>query len=251
MQNGHSIPKIAAIIPAYNEEASIASVIDALNAMGEQAGYDLQIVVVNDASKDNTAAIAQAMDCHCLSGPYNLGIGGTVQLGIKYALKLGVDFAVQVDGDGQHPANEFPKLYEMQQETNADVVIGSRFITGEGFQSSPLRRMGIRWFMFLNHIVVGQKITDNTSGFRLLNRKAMHIVAQQYPDIYPEPEAVVLFSRSGLKIVEAPVQMLERQGGTSSISGFRSLYYMARVSLGIFIARIRSQKHINLDESSL
>ncbi len=233
--------RVAAVIPAYNEEASITGVVLALRALEQSHGLRVDPVVVNDCSRDRTAEICAGLPCILLNLPVNLGIGAAVQTGFRYAWRQGYDVAVQVDGDGQHPAPELPKLLEAIRLDHADVVIGSRFLTGEGYQSEFLRRIGIRYFMWLNRLVTGVRITDNTSGFRAYNKRALNLVNTYYPDQYPEPEAVVMFARNGLRMQEVAVHMVERQGGQSSISAFASVFYMAKVSFAIFFASIRQR----------
>lgn len=234
--------KIAAIIPAYNEEKSIAGVVAEIKALKSTLGLDVDAIVVNDCSKDRTVAVASQSDCIVLDLPVNLGIGGAVQTGFKYAIANNYQFAVQVDGDGQHPPSEIIKLYSAMQEKNLDVVIGSRFINKQGFQSTFFRRMGITYFMFLNKLLTGQRITDSTSGLRLLNRKALEIAGKHYPDEYPEPESLVLYSFNKLKIGEVAVEMRERQGGISSIGTFASFYYLFKVSLAMFFTYLRTRR---------
>jgi len=229
----------AAIVPAYNEEGAIAQVVTDLNKFAKSNQINLQVIVVNDCSKDNTGNIIDQLPCVALHLPVNLGIGGAVQTGFKYAYRNGFDFAFQVDGDGQHPPEEMIHLLNGQQQHQSNVTIGSRFITGEGFQSSFMRKVGIRYFQFLLQALTGFKITDSTSGFRMLDRKALELVCNYYPDEYPEPEAIVLYARNQLKVTEVPVKMKDRESGNSSIGFFASLYYMAKVSLAILFSYIR------------
>lgn len=231
--------KIAIIVPAYNEEKAISAVVEDMNTVAKEHGLNLSVVVVNDCSKDSTSKIISDLNCVAINLPVNLGIGGAVQTGFKYAFQNGFDYAVQADGDGQHPASEIPKLIKAALEKNADVVIGSRFIVNEGFQSSALRRFGINYFKKLNKMLVGVSVNDSTSGFRLINKKVLKVVSEYYPDEYPEPEAIILYSLSGFRIVEVPVTMKERQGGVSSIGGSSSVYYMFKVSLAIIYTFIR------------
>jgi glycosyltransferase involved in cell wall biosynthesis len=234
--------KIAAVIPAYNEEKSIAGVVEEIRALKVTAGLDVDAVVVNDCSKDRTAEVASGTGCVLLNLPVNLGIGGAVQTGFKYALINGYEYAVQVDGDGQHPPAEIAKLFKAMQDGGLDVVIGSRFISKQGFQSTFMRRIGITYFMFLNKLLTGQRITDSTSGLRLLNRKALEIAGNYYPDEYPEPESLVLYAFNKLKIGEVAVEMRERQGGVSSIGTFASFYYLFKVSLAMFFTYLRTRR---------
>lgn len=230
--------KIAAVIPAFNEEDNIADVVDSINAI-KSSFFLIHPIVVNDCSSDSTFEVITSLDCVALNLPINLGIGGAVQSGFKYAYQHNYDYVIQVDGDGQHPVKEIEKMYLELLEVNYDVIIGSRFILKEGFQSSVMRRFGITYFMWLNSILLGLKITDCTSGFRLINSKTLKLFCNYYPDEYPEPEAIVFMKLSGLSIGEIPVQMNERQGGVSSISFISSIYYMIKVTLAIFFTFIR------------
>jgi glycosyltransferase involved in cell wall biosynthesis len=236
--------KIAVVIPAFNEAENIANVVNGLNAMAVANKLDVTAVVVNDCSLDNTAAIIAGLPCVALNLPVNLGIGGAVQTGIKYAYRNGFDVAFQLDGDGQHPAGEIPKLVQAHIDNNWDVVIGSRFLTNEGFQSSFARRTGIKYFKHLIRLMCGVRVTDATSGYRLLNRKAMAIVNDYYPHDYPEPEAVVMYARNNLTVGEVPVVMLERQGGVSSIGTTGSIFYMVKVTLAVVFAYFVSVRKI-------
>lgn len=232
---------LAIIIPAYNEEDSVSKVVDDALSVSSKNNFQSTVIVINDCSVDKTGEIIEKLDCIALHLPVNTGIGGAMQTGFKYAFENNFDFAVQVDGDGQHPAEEIPKLFSAMKESNLDVVIGSRFISKEGFQSSSMRRTGISWFRWINKFLVGVDIKDSTSGFRMLNRKALSIVSEIYPDEYPEPEAIVLFAKNKLMIGEVAVTMLGRQGGKSSIGFFSGIYYMWKVTLGILFTFIRTK----------
>ncbi|WP_378183101.1 glycosyltransferase family 2 protein [Aquimarina sp. SS2-1] len=229
--------RIAAIIPAYNEEKSIVKVVRSIKEI-QNSTFVIDPIVVNDSSNDNTSKIIHSLPCVSLDLPINLGIGGAVQTGFIYAYENNYDYAIQVDGDGQHPADQIEKLF-LLIHNQSNVVIGSRFIENEGFQSTKLRRLGIKYFMLLNKVILNVKITDCTSGFRMIDRKALKIVCDYYPDEYPEPESIVLFSLNNLRMVEAPVVMKERQGGVSSINFVSSIYYMIKVTLAIFYTFIR------------
>lgn len=237
--------RIAVVIPAYNEEQSISKVVENVHLAAAKFNLILTPVVVNDCSKDATGEIISNINCLAIHLPVNLGIGGAVQTGMKYAFDNNFDFAVQMDGDGQHPAEELIKLIECSKNEQADVVIGSRFISGEGFQSSFMRRVGIRFFSKLIKLLAGYKIADTTSGYRLFNRKALALIDEYYPDEYPEPEAIIYFSKSNLKVAETPVKMQERQGGVSSIGFYASFYYMFKVSLALIFTYIRLYKKNN------
>ena len=231
--------KIAIIVPAYNEEKAIANVVSDIFLVAKEQQLNITVIVVNDCSKDSTSEIIAKLNCVGLNLPVNIGIGGAVQTGFKYAFENGFDYAIQIDGDGQHPASEIPKLINSANENKLDVVIGSRFMSREGFQSSAIRRFGIIYFKWLNRFLVGIKINDSTSGLRLINKKALKIVSEYYPDEYPEPEAIILYSLNKLKIGEVSVNMKKRQGGVSSISSVSSIYYMFKVTLAIIYTFIR------------
>ncbi len=221
--------KVLLIIPAYNEEESILSVVQTV----EKAGYDY--VVVNDGSSDNTLQVLRENGINHINLSHNLGIGGSVQTGHLYALSHGYDVDIQVDGDGQHDISYVPRLLK-RIDAGADLVIGSRFVEQtDGFQSTGLRRAGIRWLQRCIRHVTGLNITDSTSGFRACDRKAFQIFCERYPFDYPEPESIVMAYRAGLRVEEVPVVMRERQGGVSSINLAKSVYYMIKVSLAILI----------------
>ena len=231
--------RIAAIVPAYNEEKAITAVVNDILEIAQSQNLSITVIVVNDCSVDTTSEIISKLKCVALNLPVNLGIGGAVQTGFKYAFENGFDYAIQIDGDGQHPASEIPKLINAAKENNLDVVIGSRFISKEGFQSSAIRRFGINYFKWLNRFLVGVTVNDSTSGLRLINKKTLEIVSEYYPDEYPEPEAIILYSLNKLKIGEVSVNMKERQGGVSSINAVSSVYYMFKVTLAIIYTFIR------------
>ena len=168
-----------------------------------------------------------------------MGIGGAVQTGYRYGYNEGYDYAVQVDGDGQHNPEYLEKMVEHMIENKDDMVIGSRFIDKQGFQSSGTRRIGIKYFTLLIKLLTGKTITDPTSGLRMVNRDIMQVFAFDYPKDYPEPESVVSILRKKKKVEEIPVIMRARNGGVSSISIKKSFYYMIKVSLAIIIEMIR------------
>ncbi len=227
------------IIPAYNESESILDVIKDIE--NNAPGYDY--VVINDASLDNTKEICEKNNIHFLDLASNMGIGGAVQTGYQYALYEGYDIAVQLDGDGQHSAASLPKMEEVMIKEDADMVIGSRFIDKEGFQSTWLRRTAIKYFTWLIRICTKQTITDPTSGLRLCNRKIIKQFATLYPWDYPEPESTTTILKMGYKVLEVPVVMQERQGGKSSLSNpFKSVFYMIKVTAGIIIESIGRRK---------
>ncbi len=222
------------IIPAYNESGNIENTIKDIKQNSK--GFDY--IIVNDCSTDNTLEICRENHFNYLNLPINLGIGGAVQAGYRYAYYHGYDTAVQFDGDGQHDASYLSALLEVLEKDEADMAIGSRFIENEGFQSSAMRRMGIKFFTRLIKILTGKRITDPTSGMRMVNRKLIKEFTFSYPKDYPEPESVVTVMCSGYRAKEVPVKMRSRSEGESSISMRKSVYYMIKVSMAIIIARI-------------
>ncbi|HER4261351.1 TPA: glycosyltransferase family 2 protein, partial [Streptococcus pyogenes] len=223
------------IIPAYNESSNIVNTIRTI----ESDAPDFDYIIIDDCSTDNTLAICQKQGFNVISLPINLGIGGAVQTGYRYAQRCGYDVAVQVDGDGQHNPCYLEKMVEVLVQSSVNMVIGSRFITKEGFQSSFARRIGIKYFTWLIALLTGKKITDATSGLRLIDRSLIERFANHYPDDYPEPETVVDVLVSHFKVKEIPVVMNERQGGVSSISLTKSVYYMIKVTLAILVVRLK------------
>ena len=222
--------KTILLIPAYNEEANIVATVSKVI----DAGYDY--VVINDGSSDRTLELCREHDFNVLNLCFNLGIGGAIQAGHKYAYRHGYDIDIQFDGDGQHDVNHVKTLVDAIEDGN-DLVIGSRFISEDNqFKSSLLRRVGIRWLGGVLKTFAHVTVTDATSGFRAVNRKAMELFSKDYPDDYPEPESIAAAARRGLKVKEVPVVMHERQGGSSSIAGFSSVYYMIKVTLAVIFA---------------
>lgn len=225
--------KILVIIPAYNEEKNIKKVVSDLQENYKQYDY----LVVNDCSNDNTEKILFEQKTEYVNLPVNLGIGGAVQTGYRYALANNYDIAVQMDGDGQHNSQYIEDIIMPIIDGEADAVIGSRFIEKKGFQSSFLRRLGINFLGNLIFLLCGTRIMDATSGFRAVNRKGIELFAKEYAQDYPEPEAILALSIRKLKIKEVPVIMNEREGGTSSINGMKSIYYMVKVSVALLVTK--------------
>jgi hypothetical protein len=230
--------KILVIIPAYNEEKNIIGVIEKLKSDVPEADY----VVVNDCSTDGTADELRRHGANFVDLPLNLGIGGGVQTGYKYALKNGYDIAVQIDGDGQHDTAYLKDVIAPIERGEADIVIGSRFIDRQGFQSSAMRRAGIRFLSGLIHLCCGIRVRDVTSGFRAVNRAYIKAYAADYPVDYPEPEALVQAAVSNARIQEVPVVMHERRNGESSISPAKSVYYMVKVSIAVVLCRMANRR---------
>jgi glycosyltransferase involved in cell wall biosynthesis len=227
-------PRIVAVVPAFDEEDAIGSVVDEIRAF--DPGID--VVVVDDGSSDATAATATEAGAAVVRLPFNLGIGAAVQTGFRYALEKDYDVAVRLDGDGQHDPSELPKLLAPLERDEADVVTGSRFRDDddEGYRPPLARRLGISWFARLVSLLSGQRVTDTTSGFQALNRRGIALFASDYPSDYPEVEATVLLLKHRLRLVEVPVRMREREHGSSSITFLRSLYYAIKVTLALLVA---------------
>lgn len=229
--------RLLIIIPAYNEGKNICQVVDDINKNATFADY----VIINDGSKDDTKEICDKYQLNAVHLPVNLGIGGAVQTGYMYAERNGYEYAVQIDGDGQHDVSFLKKMYDCIKSRKINMVIGSRFIEGKGFQSTFMRRVGIRFFSGIIHLFTKVKITDPTSGLRMIDKGLIHDFAQQYPKDYPEPESIVYAIKRKNRIMELPVVMRERQSGESSISPLKSVYYMIKVTLAIFFELMRKE----------
>ena len=226
-----------AVVPAYNEEATVGNVIEALH----REAPDFDVVVVDDGSTDGTADCARAAGARVIRLPFNLGIGGAVQAGFVFAQEHGYAFMAQVDGDGQHDPAELHRLVDTADVTGVDMVCGSRFLSSDYRYPAPIsRRTGIHLFAFLLSRFIGQPVSDPTSGFRLYNRHAIRLFASDYPHDYPEVEAILMLHHHQLSMREVPVRMFERGGGRSSIGGTgKSTYYMIKVLLAIFVGLVR------------
>ena len=200
----------------------------------EQKAFSLDYIVINDGSTDKTECICREKGIRAIHLSQNLGIGGAVQTGYLFARKKGYDIAVQFDGDGQHDIGSLEPLIAPILAEKADFVVGSRFIQGKSaFQSTVMRRLGIRLLSTIIHLFARVRIMDPTSGFRAANQKAIEFLARNYPVDYPEPESIVELSKNAFQITEVQVNMFDRMGGTSSISPWKSVYYMYKVSLAI------------------
>src|SRR5215218_11346223 len=236
-----------AIVPAYNESASITRVVSELH----EHAPDFDVVVVDDGSTDDTSDRARSAGAAVLRHPYNLGIGGAVQSGYMYAAERGYEIAVQVDGDGQHDPRCLSLMLEhLSTHPELDMVTGSRFLAadGDGFRSSAPRRLGIRIFSWVLSWIVGQQVTDPTSGLRMAGRRGISLFARDYPHDYPEVEAVLLMHAHQLASTELPVKMRERAAGVSSINSTRSIYYMIKVLIAVFVGLFRARPTVRAGE---
>lgn len=228
-----SAPSVLIIIPSYNEQGSIAALLEEITACRQ--GY--QTIVIDDGSQDATYQIA-----HQLSPTVkllrNLGIGGAVQTGIKYAHSKGFDFCVQIDGDAQHPPSEISKLLQAYREKPHSIIIGSRYLQNDAFRSTWARRFGGRAIAGTLNMFSQCVVTDPTSGMRLMDRKAIELFTKHYPYDFPEPIALAWALKEGLSVSEVPVQMRAREYGNSSIIGLKPIIYMLRVLGYIILARL-------------
>jgi glycosyltransferase involved in cell wall biosynthesis len=224
-----------AIVPALNEDQSVGRVVDEIRAFDP----NVEVVVIDDGSTDRTAAVAAARGAHVIRLPFNLGIGGAMQTGFRYAFERGFDVAVQIDGDGQHDPSELPKLLGPLREGDADMVVGSRFLGPRSYRAPFFRRVGIAVFAWTISLVARRRVTDTTSGFRAVNRRGIALFAADYPHDYPEVEATVMVIRHALRLLEVPVTMRGRETGRSSITAARSIYYMVKVLVAIFVSLFR------------
>jgi glycosyltransferase involved in cell wall biosynthesis len=232
--------RVLIIIPAFNEEATIVDVLKGL----KKVCPDYDILVINDASTDNTSLLAHSTEhVSVVDLPVNLGIGGAVQTGLRFANRRNFDCAVQFDGDGQHRAEDVSLLVNMVLSGECDVAIGSRFIGDSKMERKDIfRRFGIRIFEIFSLLLIRKRIRDHTSGFRAFNREAISFIMKEYPVDYPEPEIVVLLARNKFKIKEVFTQMYARQGGVSSIPLYIGPYYMLKVMISMTMACIRPRE---------
>jgi glycosyltransferase involved in cell wall biosynthesis len=228
-------PKTLIIIPAFNEADSIAQVV----ANIRQEAHWADVAVMDDGSVDDTGTMAAAAGAMVLRLPYNVGIGASVQTGFLLAEALGYEVVIRNDGDGQHAPDDIPHMLAALTEGDADIIIGSRYLEDRGYSGSAARRFGSLILAKLISTIIGQPVTDPTSGFIACNQHAIRLCAQIYPHDYPEPESIVLMHRARLRLREMPVTMQARMGGQSSITAFRSGYYMVKVILAILVGLLR------------
>jgi glycosyltransferase involved in cell wall biosynthesis len=234
--------RVLVVIPAYNEEESLESVIDSVRRHIPQA----DILVVDDGSEDNTSERAQSARAGLLRLPCNLGVGAAMEVALRHAEQRAYAYALRLDADGQHDPRDALRLLAAVKSGEADVSIGSRFLQNDApgrnwrHQTTLARGLGIKIFAALVSLLIGQPISDPTCGLRCFNRPAMRYLARYHPQDYPEVESMVVLHRAGFRLKELPVEIYPRTGGVSSISTGRAVYYAFRVTLAASIAAVRS-----------
>jgi len=224
-------PDLLIIIPAFNEEAAIIGVIQSIR----DAMPGVPIMVLDDCSMDGTLALVRAHGIDVLTLPHHLGLGGLVQTGYKLAFALGYQYVIRVDGDGQHDPQDIPRIYDQLRTSGAEMVIGCRVNSENGWKTGMVRRLGIQFFRAVLRPILGRPVHDPTSGFVGVNRAALQVFAGSFPLEYPEIEALVVLQRRRFRFEEVPVRMHPRRTGRSSITAFKSLYYIVHVLLGVFV----------------
>jgi glycosyltransferase involved in cell wall biosynthesis len=228
------------IVPAFNEEAAVGGVVRGV----QSAMPGTPVLVIDDCSMDATQAVAREAGARVLALPHHLGLGGAVQAGYKLAFELGYQYVIRVDGDGQHAARDIPRVFEALRTSGCEMVIGSRFVDGNGAQSGAVRGLGIRFFRMVLRPILGHRVHDPTSGFVGVNRNALQVFSKSFPLEYPEIEALVVLQRKRFRFLEIPCQMRPRTTGRSSITAVRSIYYIVHVLLGVFVNVLKFEKRV-------
>ncbi|HUK19053.1 MAG TPA: glycosyltransferase family 2 protein [Bryobacteraceae bacterium] len=232
--------RLLILVPAFNEEGAVGGVVRAVH----QAMPDVPVLVVDDCSQDATVTVARGAGAEVLALPHHLGLGGCVQAGYKLAFELGYEYVIRVDGDGQHDARDIPKMFEALRGSGCEMVIGSRYVNGDGTNTSLLRAAGIRFFRAVLRPILGKPVRDPTSGFVGVNRSALEVFSRSFPLEYPEIEALVVLQRRRFRFVEVPCRMLPRRTGRSSITPMKSIYYIVHVLLGVFVNVLKYERRI-------
>lgn len=228
------------IIPAYNEEENIRQVLAEI----AQHNPGLDVLVVNDHSRDRTSAIAREMGAQVIDLPCNLGYGGAVQAGFRYAREFQYDFCIQLDGDGQHDPSYIPRLVQEITRTEADVVLGSRFLGKANYRIPAIRRLGMRFFGAVVRLSTGKRVTDPTTGYQALNARAIRFLANDnYPTDYPDADTLIVLNYAGFKVKEVPVVMRQRMAGVSMHANWKSIYYVIKMCLAIFVVLLRGRRY--------
>ncbi len=226
------------LVPVFNEEPSVGHVVREIR----QVLPGIPILVVDDCSLDQSAAVARRTGAEVLTLPYHLGLGGAVQAGYKLAYELGYQYVIRTDGDGQHDPRDIPRIYQTLRETGCQMVIGSRFLDGDTGHTSLPRSLGIRFFRWVLRPILGQPVRDPTSGFVGVNREALQVFSKSFPLEYPEIEALVVLQRKRFRFVEVPCRMRPRLAGRSTITALRSFYYILHVLLGVFVNVLKYER---------
>jgi glycosyltransferase involved in cell wall biosynthesis len=232
--------KLMILVPAFNEEGAVGGVVESV----KQVMPGTPVLVVDDCSKDGTVLRARAAGASVLPLPHHLGLGGCVQAGYKLAYELGYEYVIRVDGDGQHDARDIPKVFEALCASGCEMVIGSRYLNGNGGGTSLLRAAGIRFFRLVLRPILGKPVRDPTSGFVGVNRSALEVFSRSFPLEYPEIEALVVLQRRRFRFVEVPCRMLPRRTGRSTITPMKSIYYIVHVLLGVFVNVLKYERRI-------
>ena len=229
------------IIPAVNEEGAIAGVVRSV----QEHMPGVPVLVIDDGSVDDTISRARTAGADVLTLPHHLGLGGCVQTGYKLAYELGFEYVIRIDGDGQHDARDIPRILEKLQTTGCEMVIGSRFVSFNGSETSLLRALGIRFFRLVLAPILGKPVHDPTSGFVGVNRRALAVFGRSFPLDYPEIEALVVLQRRRFRFEEVPCKMRPRTSGRTSITPVKSLYYIAHVLLGVFVNVLKYERRLH------
>jgi glycosyltransferase involved in cell wall biosynthesis len=238
MNPGGRCGGLLVIVPAFNEEATVAGVV---REVREQLP-DVPVLVIDDGSLDETAALARAAGAMVLPLPHHLGLGGAVQAGYKLAFELGFEFVIRIDADGQHDPRDIPRIERALRESGCQMAIGSRFLDGDEGHTSFARKLGVRFFRAVLRPILGQPVRDPTSGFVGVNRQALQVFSRSFPLEYPEIEALVVLQRRAFRFVEVPVRVRPRQGGRSTITAVRSVYYILHVLLGVLVNILKFER---------
>jgi glycosyltransferase involved in cell wall biosynthesis len=219
------------IVPCFNEEAAVGTVVHDVHRVLP----DVPVLVIDDCSQDSTPLVARQAGAHVLTLPTHLGLGGCVQAGYKLAFELGYEYVIRVDGDGQHDAEDIPRILRTLRETGCHMVIGSRYLNDGQQFTSFTRGMGIRVFRLVLRPILGKWVLDPTSGFVGVNREALGVFGRSFPLEYPEIETLVVLKRKAFQFVEVPAHVRPRRAGRSSITAMKSVYYIVHVLLGVFV----------------
>lgn len=220
------------MIPAFNEAPRLPALLSAISALQ----LDLEIAVVDDGSRDETAAVAAAAGATVLRHPFNLGYGAGLQTGYKYALSAGADYVVQMDADGQHDPQDVPRLAAPILRGECDLVIGSRFLAPTGYPMGMTRTLGRRFFVALAR-AFGIRVTDPTSGFQALGRRVLELyVSDVFPSDYPDVDVLLTAHRNGLTVREVSVEMRTSPRKSTLHGGLRSIWYVYKMMLAVWAA---------------